>query len=325
MSKSILVTGGAGFIGSNFVRYLLDEVSEFSHIVVMDSLTYAGHFDTIEDFMHDVTFYEGDIRNYDDCYKIMKNIDVVVNFAAESHVDNSILNPNIFVETNVLGVQNLLELSKEFGIERFVQISTDETYGSIKNGSFSEDDRLNPASPYSSTKSSADLLALSYYKTFGLDVVITRSANNFGPYQLPEKIIPLFITNLIDDKQVPVYGDGKNIRDWIHVQDNCSGIGTALLRGESGEIYNIGHGNEITNIKLTHKILKLMGKPEIFIKYVTDRLGHDFRYSVNTNKIELLGWKSHSNFDNDLLQTIEWYENNEKWWRLKTNKGDKHG
>ena len=317
MGKTILVTGGAGFIGSNFVKYLLDEEPEFTNIIVMDFLTYAGHYDTMKDFINDIMFYEGDIRDKKQCYRIMRDVDVVVNFAAESHVDNSITNPSVFVETNILGVQNLLELSRQFGIERFVQISTDETYGSIPKNSFREDDRLKPASPYSSTKASADLIALSYYKTFGLDVVVTRSANNFGPYQLPEKIIPLFITNLIEDKKVPVYGEGANVRDWIYIMDNCDGIVTVLKDGSIGEIYNIGCGHELTNIKLTHKLLKLMGKDESSIEYVEDRAGHDFRYSINTDKIRKLGWKPTEQFDYDLLHTVEWYKDNENWWKGK--------
>jgi dTDP-glucose 4,6-dehydratase len=317
MGKIVLVTGGAGFIGSNFVRYLLENDFEFANIIVMDSLTYAGHFDTMKDFINDIIFFEGDIRNREDCYKIMRNVDVVVNFAAESHVDNSIKNSSIFVETNVVGVQNLLQLSNEFGIERFVQISTDETYGSIPKNSFREDDRLKPASPYSSTKASADLIALSYHKTFGLDVVVTRSANNFGPYQLPEKVIPLFITNLIEDKKVPVYGEGANIRDWIYVADNCGGIVTALKDGSAGEIYNIGCGQEMTNLELTNKILNYMGKDEDNIDYVEDRVGHDFRYSINTDKIRKLGWRPIKQFDYDLLHTVEWYKDNENWWKNK--------
>lgn len=317
MSDTILVTGGAGFIGSNFVRYLLKEHNY--NIIVMDSLTYAGHYDTMFDFIRDISFYNGDIRNKEDCYKIMRGVDYVVNFAAESHVDNSIKNPSIFVQTNVLGVQNLLDLSRECGVKRFLQVSTDETYGDtgLYNKSFVEGERLRPASPYASSKAAADLIALSYFKTFGLDVVITRSANNFGPYQLPEKLIPLFITNLIENKKVPVYGEGKNIRDWIYVEDNCDGILTALESGGAGEIYNIGCGEEWTNIDLTHKILELMGKSDAWIEYVTDRAGHDFRYSIKNDKIKELGWQPREQFEADLKQTIKWYDNNQQWWLNK--------
>jgi dTDP-glucose 4,6-dehydratase len=326
MSKKIFITGGAGFIGSNFIHYILNKYQDYE-ILNYDKLTYAGNLDNLRDVEGDYRyrFVQGDICDL----KLLENIfekekfDFIINFAAETHVDKSILNPHIFVETNVLGVNNLLEIVKKYGAERFLHISTDETYGSINEGSFYEDSNLSPNSPYSASKAGADLLVLAYYKTFNLPVLITRSSNNFGPYQYPEKLIPLFVTNLLEDKKVPLYGNGENVRDWIYVLDNCSGIDAVLHNGRFGEIYNIGGGNEKTNIEITKLILKSFNKGEDWINYVEDRLGHDFRYSLGIEKVKKLGWKPQYIFENALQETIKWYGENKKWWKdikEKTNK-----
>jgi dTDP-glucose 4,6-dehydratase len=235
---------------------------------------------------------------------------MVVNFAAETHVDRSIENPGVFVKTDVIGTYNLLECVRKYDVERYLQISTDEVYGSIENGSFSEKSNIDPSSPYSASKASADVLVSAYYKTYGAPVLVTRSSNNFGPYQFPEKLIPLFILNAMHDKQLPVYGDGKNIRDWIYAPDNCSGIYTALTKGKLGEVYNIGGGNEKNNLEITNLILKILGKPESLITFVEDRLGHDRRYSLDSSKIMKLGWKPEFNFEDALFKTINWYKEN---------------
>jgi len=288
----ILVTGGAGFIGSNFVRKILDGSLEgYSKVTVLDKLTYAGSLSNLSTLPKD-DFVLGDICDYDLVQVLAEAHDTIINFAAESHVDRSISNPKEFLLTNVLGTQTLLEAAKTNKVKTFIQISTDEVYGSIEEGSFKETDIFSPNSPYAASKASADLLARSYFKTFGLDVRITRCSNNYGPNQFPEKVIPLFVTNLIDDLKVPVYGSGLNSRDWLHVDDHCRGIHDVLMTGKAGEIYNIGGGTELTNLELTGLILKYMSMDNSSINFVEDRLGHDFRYSVDITKISAdLGYK----------------------------------
>ena len=314
--KSFLVTGGAGFIGSNFVRYMLQKYSDYQ-IIVLDALTYAGNRDNLADLEGDprYRFVHGNICDEKLVNELMPQVDAVVNFAAESHVDRSIHQAGDFIETDIRGTFVLLEAARKHGIERFLQISTDEVYGSIDQGSFKESDPLLPNSPYSASKAGADLLVRSYFKTYGLPVLITRSSNNYGPYQYPEKLIPLFVTNAIDNKKLPLYGDGKNVRDWLHVMDNCSGIDTVLHKGQVGEIYNIGGGNERENIFITHKILDYLGKSYDLIQPVKDRPGHDRRYSVDTTKIRVLGWQPKYDLEKGLEQTIDWYVQNEQWWR----------
>ncbi len=318
----LLVTGGAGFIGSNFVRRVVDgTLSGISEITVLDKLTYAGTLTNLSSLPSgSYQFVQGDICDIELVNRVTKNIDAVINFAAESHVDRSITGVQEFVETNVLGTQNLLDAAHRNGVETFVQISTDEVYGTISEGSWSEDFPLLPNSPYSASKASADLITRSYYRTFGLDVRVTRCSNNYGPHQYPEKVIPLFVTNLIDNKTVPLYGSGLNVRDWLHVDDHCRGIYAVLMKGRAGEIYNIGGGQELANKELTLIILDQMGKNASSIEYVQDRLGHDLRYSVNINKISKeLGYQPQIKFEDGIRETIEWYKKNEDWWRpLKT-------
>lgn len=323
--KNVLVTGGAGFIGSNFVRYMLNKYQDYK-IVNLDLLTYAGNIKSLDDIKDNPNylFVKGDIADNKLVDKIVSDnkIDVIINFAAESHVDRSITNPDIFVRTNVLGTQNLLEVAKKYKIEKFFQISTDEVYGSLgKTGFFTEKTPLSPNSPYSASKASADLLVMAYHHTFGLNINITRCSNNYGPYQFPEKLIPLFITNALDNKQVPLYGDGLNIRDWLFVEDHCSAIDTVLHKGKNGEVYNVGGNNEKTNKYITDTILKYLGKDSSLIKYVTDRLGHDRRYAIDATKIkEELGWQPKYKFEQAIEKTIEWYLNNKSWWQpLKVN------
>ncbi len=319
------MTGGAGFIGSNFVRYMLNKHQDYK-IVNLDLLTYAGNIKSLDDVKDNPNylFVKGDIADNKLVDKIVSDnkIDVIINFAAESHVDRSITNPDIFVKTNVLGTQNLLEVAKKYKIEKFFQISTDEVYGSLgKTGFFTEKTPLSPNSPYSASKASADLLVMAYHHTFGLNVNITRCSNNYGPYQFPEKLIPLFITNALDNKQVPLYGDGLNIRDWLFVEDHCSAIDTVLHKGKNGEIYNVGGNNEKTNKYITDTILKYLGKDSSLIKYVADRLGHDRRYAIDATKIkEELGWEPKYKFEQAIEKTIEWYLNNKDWWeKLRSN------
>jgi len=314
----ILVTGGAGFIGSNYVRRLIDGSLEgASHVTVLDKLTYAGTLTNLQSVPTDsFRFVQGDICDQGLVSELVREHDAIINFAAESHVDRSITNPGAFVETNIRGTQVILDEVKKSEGKRFVQISTDEVYGTIKEGSWIEDFPLLPNSPYSASKASADLLTRSYYKTFGLDVSITRCSNNYGPHQFPEKVIPLFVTNLIDNKKVPLYGDGLNVRDWLHVDDHCRGIHAVVKKGRAGEIYNIGGGQELSNKELTQTILSEFGKGEESIEYVPDRLGHDFRYSVNIEKISgELGYAPRVKFEKGIRQTIDWYRNNESWWR----------
>ena len=319
---NILVTGGCGFIGSNFIKYILKKYSSYK-IVNLDKLTYAGNLDNLKDVEKNKNykFIKGDICNKRIVEKIAKHVDCIINFAAETHVDRSILEAGSFIKTDVYGTYILLEAAKKYRHKKYIQISTDEVYGSIDKGSFTEESRLKPNSPYSASKTSADLLCRSYFVTYGVPVVITRSSNNYGPYQYPEKVIPLFITNAIEDKPLPLYGDGKNVRDWLYVMDNCSGIDTVLCKGTAGEVYNIGGDNEITNIELTKSILKILNKPFSLIKPVADRLGHDRRYSLDCSKLMKLGWKPKRKFNETLKETIEWYIVNKKWWKkLKDNK-----
>jgi len=314
----ILVTGGAGFIGSNFVKKCItSQFSAIDSVIVLDSLTYAGtltNFTSAE--LSQFEFVHGDIRDLDLVNNLISRVDAIVNFAAESHVDRSIDGSTEFISTNIIGTHNLLEAVRKQENIRFLQVSTDEVYGSISEGAWSENEPLLPNSPYSASKASADLLVRSYFRTHGLDVVTTRCSNNYGPNQYPEKIIPLFVTNLIDNLKIPVYGDGKNSRDWLHVDDHCFGIYLALNSGKAGEIYNIGGGAELSNIDLTLLILNQLGKNETYINYVTDRKGHDLRYSVNIDKISIeLGYSPKKRFTESLPETIQWYINNEKWWR----------
>jgi len=314
----LLVTGGAGFIGSNFVRRIVDgSFSGISQVTVLDKLTYAGTLKNLEMLpKNSFEFIKGDISDSWLADELSQRHDAIINFAAESHVDRSITGARDFIETNVLGVQNLLAAALTNEVNTFVQISTDEVYGTISKGSWSEEFPLLPNSPYSASKASADLICRSYHRTFGLDVRVTRCSNNYGPYQFPEKVIPLFITNLIENKKVPLYGKGLNVRDWLHVDDHCQGIFAVLSAGKPGNIYNIGGGRELTNRELTNLILEKFGRDESNIEYVADRLGHDLRYSVSHEKItQELGYQPKVRFEDGLEQTIEWYKNNESWWR----------
>ena len=323
----ILVTGGAGFIGSNFVRRVFDgTLRDIQSVAILDKLTYAGELKNLESVSNQTNyeFIQGDICDMGLVGQLVDSVDAVINFAAESHVDRSILSAADFVATNVAGVQVLLDAVKATGNKkRFLQVSTDEVYGSIQTGSWDEQFPLLPNSPYSATKAGGELLARSYHRTHGADVVITRCSNNYGPHHFPEKLIPLFITNLIQGKKVPVYGDGKNVRDWLHVDDHCRGIYQALMNGRSGEIYNIGGGRELTNLEITDLILSAMGADSSSIEYVEDRKGHDLRYSVNWNKINReLGYAPQVKFEDGLRETIEWYRNNRDWWEpLKLRAG----
>lgn len=310
----LFITGGAGFIGSNYVRHVL--ASSDDEVTVFDALTYAGNLSSLADVADDprYSFVKGDICDRAAVSAAMAGHDMVVHFAAESHVDRSIVDPDTFVRTNCLGTNVMCDVARHIGVERFLHISTDEVYGSIEEGSFVETDRLGPRSPYSSSKAGSDLIALSYQETYDLPVIVTRSSNNFGPYQFPEKVIPLFVTNLLDGMKVPLYGDGLNIRDWIHVLDNCAGVDTVLRKGTIGEIYNIGGGNETTNRELTTMVLTNMGVGEEMVEYVQDRLGHDRRYSIDCSKANALGWKPSRQLDVAIAETIEWYRANRAWW-----------
>jgi len=319
----ILITGGAGFIGSNFVRRIVDgSYSGFSSVTVLDKLTYAGTLTNLLGLSADsFKFVKGDICDPELVQRLTREHDLVVNFAAESHVDRSINGARDFVLTNVLGTQTLLDAVKSSNVKTYLQVSTDEVYGSIEKGSWPETDPLMPNSPYAASKASADLVCRSYYKTHGLDIRVTRCSNNYGSNQFPEKVIPLFVTNLIDNLKVPVYGSALNVRDWLHVDDHCFGIYLALTKGTAGEVYNIGGGTELTNIELTKKILSLMGRDDSSIDYVEDRKGHDLRYSVDISKITReLGYEPRINWETGLRETIEWYSANEAWWRPLKNK-----
>ena len=310
----LFVTGAAGFIGSNYVRHVL--ATSDDEVTVYDALTYAGNLETLRDVADDPRsrFVEGDICERSDVEHAMDGHDAVVHFAAESHVDRSIMDPDEFVRTNCDGTNVLCDVARRQGVERFLHISTDEVYGSIEVGSFTELDRLGPRSPYSASKAGSDLVALSYLTTYGLPVIVTRSSNNFGPYQYPEKVIPLFVTNLLDGAKVPLYGDGLNVRDWLYVADNCAGVDLVLRKGTVGEIYNLGGGNEITNRELTERVLALCGAGDEMIEHVADRLGHDRRYSIDCSKIRSLGWAPASELSEALAATVEWYRDNRWWW-----------
>ncbi len=317
--KTLLITGGAGFIGSNFIHYIARKYPEY-RIINLDKLTYAGNLENLRDIEDNPNykFIKGDIADrkiIDEIFK-SRNIDAITNFAAESHVDRSIEDPGVFIRTDIYGTYVLLEAARKYNSKIFLQISTDEVYGSIEDGSFAEDDALKPSSPYSASKAGAEMIVRSFFKTFGTPIIITRTTNNFGPYQYLEKIIPLFVTNLIDDIKVPLYGDGMNVRDWIYVDDNCGALDLVLHKGRVGEIYNIGAGNEKPNIWITKEILKLLDKPESMIEPVEDRLGHDRRYSVDCTKLKRdLGWETQYDFEEALKKTVNWYAANEKWWR----------
>ncbi len=317
----ILVTGGAGFIGSNFVRMALTDrlaVKDIEKLTVLDALTYAGDEENLSPVANDsrYVFVKGDIRDEKLVDNLMKTHEVVVHFAAESHVDRSIEGGSEFVSTNVMGTQVLLDAARRNNVRRFVHISTDEVYGSIEEGAWPEDHQLLPNSPYSASKAGSDLLVRAYHRTHKLDTIITRCSNNYGHYQFPEKVIPLFVTNILEGKKVPLYGQGLNVRDWLHVDDHCRGIALALTKGRAGEIYNIGGGTELTNLELTYKILEVMGVGEEVIERVEDRKGHDLRYSVDISKISSeLGYRPEVNFDEGLKATANWYKENQNWWK----------
>jgi dTDP-glucose 4,6-dehydratase len=310
----ILITGGAGFIGSNFVHYMLKKHRDYE-IVVLDKLTYAGRKENLQNIWDKITFIKGDITKKEDVEKTIKDCNCIVNFAAETHVDRSILNAGTFVLTDVLGAYNLLEAARKFNISKFEQIGTDEVYGHIREGSFKESDRINPRNPYSASKASADLLCQAYSETYELPVIITRSSNNYGPYQHPEKLIPKTIIYALLNKPIPVYGTGENIRDWLYVEDNCEAIDLVLQKGKPGELYNIAANQELKNIQVVKTILKLTNKPESLIKFVKDRPGHDLRYSLNTEKIRELGWEPKTRFKDGIKKTLEWYKQNIEWWK----------
>jgi dTDP-glucose 4,6-dehydratase len=309
-----LVTGGAGFIGSNFVRHLVKKYPEYE-VVVLDKLTYAGRKENLQSVWSNITFIEGDICKKEDVEKVVRKCDFVVNFAAETHVDRSIIEAGSFVLTDVFGTYNLLEACRKFETKRFVQISTDEVYGHILKGSFKEENKLSPRNPYAASKASADLLCKAFFETYGLPIVIVRSTNNYGYYQHPEKLVPKTIIYALLNKRIPIYGKGENIRDWIFVEDNCEAIDLVLHNGENGEIYNIASKHELENVKLVKIILKIIDKPESLIQFVKDRPGHDLRYSLDISKIEKLGWKPKTKFEEGIRKTIEWYKANEWWWK----------
>ncbi|MBQ9246715.1 dTDP-glucose 4,6-dehydratase [bacterium] len=319
----LLVTGGAGFIGSCFIRYILNKYTDYK-IINLDALTYAGNIENLDDIKSNpnYTFVHGNICDKKLVQELTQNVDCVINFAAESHVDRSITTPEIFIETNIKGTLNLLQASKENNIQRYLQISTDEVYGTLgKTGYFYETSPIAPNSPYSASKASADLLVRAYYETYKLPVLNTRCSNNYGPYQYPEKLIPFFVSKLLKDEKVPVYGDGLNVRDWLYVYDHCSAIDTVLHKGKIGEVYNIGGHNEKTNLEITKLILAAMGKDESSIEYVQDRLGHDRRYAISNDKIQSeLGWKPSLTFEEGIKITIDWYLNNQNWIKSIENK-----
>ncbi|MCA1828155.1 MAG: dTDP-glucose 4,6-dehydratase [Myxococcales bacterium] len=314
---NLLVTGGAGFIGSNFVRFLRRERPDWK-VVNLDKLTYAGNAESLPDARD---FVHGDIADAKLVERVMRGVDAVVNLAAESHVDRSILGPGVFVETNVGGTQVLLDGARQAGVKRFVQVSTDEVYGSLgPTGKFNENSPLRPSSPYSASKAAADLLALSYAHTFGMDVVVTRCSNNYGPYQFPEKLIPLMIANALEGRRLPVYGDGLQIRDWIHVEDHCRALLAALEKSRAGEVYNVGSDNEWPNLRIVSRLLEILGKPAELIEHVKDRPGHDRRYAIDASKARAeLGWAPRIDFSDGLVATVDWYVKNRGWWeRVRT-------
>lgn len=322
MDKKILVTGGAGFIGGNFVHYMVDKYPNYM-IVNLDALTYAGNLETCQpvEGKPNYKFVKGDIANREFIFDLFEKekFDIVVNFAAESHVDRSVTDPEIFIKTNVLGTQVLMDASRAYGVERYHQVSTDEVYGDLPLDRpdlfFTEETPLHTSSPYSASKASADLLVFAYHRTFGLPITISRCSNNYGPYHFPEKLIPLMISRALNDEQLPVYGNGENVRDWLHVYDHCAAIDLILHKGKVGEVYNVGGHNERTNLEVVKTILKALNKPESLITYVKDRPGHDLRYAIDPQKLENeLGWKPTYNFDTGIQQTIEWYLDNKQWW-----------
>jgi len=318
----LLVTGGAGFIGSNFIRHIIKKYPQ-NEIINLDKLTYAGNLDNLKDIENNsnYTFVKGDICDRKIVNELSKDVEAIVNFAAQSHVDRSIIDASDFIRTNIDGTYNLLEAAKRYSISRFVQISTDEVYGSIGKGSFKETDSLSPSSPYAASKAAADMQVYSYWVTFNLPVIVVRSCNNFGSYQYPEKIISLFITNALENKHLPLYGDGMNVRDWLYVLDNCEAIDLVLHKGKKGEIYNIGGGNELKNIDLTKMVLNILGKPESLIQPVKDRPGHDRRYSLDCSKIRReLGWTPRFDFERALKETVKWYRDNQWWWKKLKDK-----
>jgi dTDP-glucose 4,6-dehydratase len=313
----VLVTGGAGFIGSNFVRYALAAHPDW-RVTTLDKLTYAGRRENLHDVIDNPrhTFVHADIGDAAVSAPLVKAADYVVHFAAETHVDRSILEAGEFIRTDIFGTFVLLEAARQApNLKRFVQISTDEVYGSVAEGSSVETDELKPRNPYSASKAGADRLAYSFWATYGVPVIITRASNNYGPYQFPEKVIPLFITNLIDELSVPLYGDGQNVRDWLHVEDHCRAVDLLLERSEPGEVYNVGGGNEVKNVELTWRLLELVGRPESLVRRVEDRLGHDRRYSLDTSKARALGWSPVHDFEAGLADTVRWYRENPWWWR----------
>lgn len=319
-----LVTGGAGFIGSNFIRFLFNKYGQDAQVVNLDKLTYAGIRENLAEYegKSNYRFVQGDIAVPADAAGAYggvdgSGVDVVVNFAAETHVDRSLMEAATFIQTDVQGVLVLLEEARKHApdLKRFVQVSTDEVYGSIDDGSFTETDTLNPRNPYSASKAGGDRMAHAYAQTYGMPVVVTRASNNFGPFQYPEKLIPLFVTNAMDDQSLPLYGDGRNVRDWLFVDDHCAAIDFLIEHGENSEVYNIGGGNERENREITQRILEITGKPESLIKPVGDRQGHDRRYSLDTRKLERLGFKCDTDFDSALERTVRWYMDNQPWWR----------
>jgi len=314
--ETVLVTGGAGFIGSCFVRYLLRTYPSL-RVIVLDKLTYAGNLANLREVEGNARFrfVRGDIADASLVRSLVAESDAVVNFAAETHVDRSLLEAGSFINTDVYGTYVLLEAARQAGGRRYLQVSTDEVYGSVETGSSREADALDPRSPYSASKAGGDLMARAYFSSYGLPVVITRASNTYGPYQYPEKLIPLFVTNAIDGQPLPLYGDGRNVRDWLYVEDHCRGIDLVLREGRAGEIYNLGGGNERTNLEITERILALLGKPSSLIRYVADRPGHDRRYSLDATKIRELGWKPQYDFEAALSETVRWYVENEWWWR----------
>jgi dTDP-glucose 4,6-dehydratase len=322
--KNLLVTGGAGFIGSNFVRYMLERYPDL-HVVVFDKMTYAGNLDNLEDVSENprYRFMRGDIADRGAVSRLLESneIDTVINFAAESHVDRSILNPDAFIQTDVVGVYVLLDECRKLEIPRFLHVSTDEVYGSIPEGFFKEGDPMEPNSPYAASKAGGELMVRAYHVTYGLNASVTRGSNTFGPYQYPEKLLPLFITNALDDEPLPLYGDGRQVRDWLYVDDHCAGIDLVLREGKPGEAYNLGGENERHNVDVIKQMLGILGKPESLIQHVEDRPGHDRRYALDNTKIRELGWQPGQSFEEALERTVRWYVDNEWWWR-KIKSGD---
>ena len=318
--RRLMVTGGAGFIGSNFVRYMLEKYPDY-FIVVYDKLTYAGRLENLQDvaerFGDRYAFVRGDICDAEKVEETLRHyaVDTIVNFAAETHVDRSLMEPGSFIQTDVYGTYVLLEATKKLGLERYHQVSTDEVYGQVLEGRSVESDPLQPRSPYSASKAGGDLMVLAYHESWGLPVTISRGSNNVGPYQYPEKVVPLFATNAMDDLPLPLYGDGMQKRDYQYVLDHCEGIDVILHKGELGEIYNVGTGSELTNLEMTRIVLRTLGKPESLIKHVEDRPGHDRRYALDVSKLKALGWESRHTCEEAIEKTVRWYAENEWWWR----------